>query len=365
VSWQPEEPAPQHGLKLNRLPAPSCRSRPRAGTGWQLPDEGAFCVGLLGRVPPPLQGTGAVTRTSLASVCPMHSCAWPRLRPSGERHLPSPCWAPELPCPRDSPSPGAPEPARACHRSRQIEASYRWQLISSLQIIELQTCFLTVRSVKEATAWRGHISAGGSPVSCVAAIFGGWGMASSPARLTSRTPPLPPCSSPSLLRGHLHPSKRTRCSAPQMPLATSPSRAPCGSRAWCNPWAAHPWSADQAARRPPGWASSTTCFPARSPAPRKCSMPVPAPRHFPQGCRARARAHVPGSRSSRWAFMGTDSVVRRGKEIGRCRWEGQHPRARGAAPRPLHRTPTPSAAAIANACWCEQDRKASRDVMEA
>lgn len=74
--------------------------------------------------------------------------------------------------------------------------------------------------------------------------------------------------------------------------STSLSSASCRSRAWCNPWAAHPQSGDQTAWQPPGCASSISSSPAHSLTPRKASSPVPAPRHLPQGCRSHARARM-------------------------------------------------------------------------
>lgn len=164
-----------------------------------------------------------------------------------------------------------------------------------------------------------------------AAISGGWGMVSSPARLNGSSPSCHPAPAPHSCLGHLHPSRCMGCSAPQMPPSTRPSKASCRSSAWCNLWAAHPQSGDKIAQEPPGSAPSITCFPACTP---KSSLPNPALRHLPQGCRPRAKAHVPGLLSLHWACVAelTDSAVRRGKETVRCPQEGQHPRAQGTAP---------------------------------
>lgn len=53
----------------------------------------------MGRVLPLLQETDSVSRISLTLQCWMHTCAWPRLRWSGEQHLPLLCCNPEDPSP--------------------------------------------------------------------------------------------------------------------------------------------------------------------------------------------------------------------------------------------------------------------------
>lgn len=115
------------------------------------------------------------------------------------------------------------------------------------------------------------------------------GMASSPARRTAVPPGCHPTPAPRACLGHLHPSRCMDCSAPQMPLFTSPSRASCRSRGQCNPQAACPQSGDQTVQQPLVCASSITCFMACSPVPQKGSPPISAPRHFLQGCRPHAK----------------------------------------------------------------------------
>lgn len=92
----------------------------------------------------------------------------------------------------------------------------------------------------------------------------------------------------------------------------------------------------------PGLCIQHHLFPSLLPHALKGSPPIPALWDFPQGCRTCARALVPGSLSTCWTCAGTDSVIRRGKEIGRCPQEGQHSRAQGAAPQSLPRAPTPT-----------------------
>lgn len=99
------------------------------------------------------------------------------------------------------------------------------------------------------------------------------------------------------------------------------------SRTWCNPRAAHPQSGDQIV-----WQPLRALFPH----PKKAQHP-PQPRDISTGMQALCK----NSLSSLWDCTGTDSVTRRGKEIGTGPREGQHPRAQGAAPQPLPYTHSP------------------------
>lgn len=68
---------------------------------------------------------------------------------------------------------------------------------------------------------------------------------------------------------------------PKCLFPPSQAEPQCRSRAR----AAHPQSGDQIAWQPPGCVSRIACFPACSLVSQKSLSPIPAPRHFPKGCR--------------------------------------------------------------------------------